>query len=130
MTSSTLAVVDSSAWIEYVTGGPNADFFAEPIENPGRLIVPSITIHEVFRWVMRQRREDDALQTAALMMQGRVVELDAAMAILSARLGLQHKLPLADSIVLASAHAYDAILWTQDADFAGIAGIQFRPRQP
>jgi predicted nucleic acid-binding protein len=121
-------VVDSSAWIEYVTDGPNADFFAPAIEEPEQLIVPSITILEVFRWVLRERGESDALQTAALMSQGEVVDLDATLAMLSARLGLQHRLPLADSVVLATAHAFDATLWTQDADFDGVPGVQFRAK--
>lgn len=127
--SSGLAVIDSSAWIEYVTDGPNADFFATPIEAPDQLVVPSITILEVFRWVLRERGEDDALQAAALMSQGEVVDLDTTIAILSARLGLQFRLPLADSVVLATAHAYDATLWTQDADFDGVPGVQFRAKQ-
>lgn len=123
-----LAVVDSSAWIEYVTDGPNAGFFAQAIETPERMVVPSITIVEVFRWILRERGEDDALQAIALMTQGQVADLDTRLGILAARLGLQHRLPMADSIVLATARAYDAALWTQDADFAGLVGVQYRAK--
>jgi predicted nucleic acid-binding protein len=123
-----LHVVDSSGWLEYLADGPNADFFAPLIEDPDRLIVPTLSILEVFRWVLRQRGEGDALQSAALMQQGRVVELDLALAIRAARLGLEHRLPLADSVVLATAAAHGATLWTQDSDFEGVPGVEYRPK--
>ena len=121
-------VVDSSGWLEYLADAANADFFAPAIEAPENLIVSTISILEVFKWVLRERGEDAALQAAALMQQGSVVELDVAQAIRAAKLGLEHKLPLADSVILATARAYDAVLWTQDVDFAGIDGVQYRPK--
>ena len=123
-------VVDSSGWIEYVVDGPNSDFFAEPIEAPDELIVPTISILEVFRWVLRESGEADALQAAALMQQGEVVELDTAIATAAAKLGLTHKLPLADSVMLATAQTFGATLWTQDADFEGLPGVRYRAKQP
>ena len=123
-------VVDSSGWLEYLADAANADFFAAAIESPGTLIVPSISILEVFKWVLRERGEDAALQAVALMQQGNVVDLDVAQAIRAAKLGLEHKLPLADSVILATARAYDAVLWTQDADFEAVDGVkyQLKPR--
>ena len=121
-------VVDSSGWLEYLADAANADFFAPAIEAPENLIVPAISILEVFKWVLRERGEDAALQAAALMQQGSVVELDVAQAIRAAKLGLEHRLPLADSVVLATARAYDAVLWTQDADFEGVEGVRYRPK--
>lgn len=118
-------VVDSSGWIEYVVDGPNADHFAEPIEDVSALVVPTISILEVFRWVLRERGEAEAIQTVALMQQGEIVDLDTPLATQAAQLGLKHKLPLADSIMLATAQAYGATLWTQDADFDGVAGVNF-----
>jgi toxin FitB len=108
--------------------GPNADFFAPLIENPEHLVVPTISILEVFKHVLRERGEDAALQAAALMQQGRVVDLDAALGIRAAQLGLLHRLPLADSVILATAEANAATLWTQDRDFEGITGVRYRAR--
>ena len=121
-------VVDSSGWLEYLADGDNAEFFGPAIEDPDRLIVPSISVLEVFRWVLRERGEDAALQAAALMQQGEVVDLDVSIATRAAKLGLEHKLPLADSVMLATARARDAKLWTQDGDFASVPGVHYRPR--
>lgn len=110
-------VVDSSGWLEYFADGVNAGFFAAAIENTEELIVPTISIFEVFKRVLAQRGEDDALQASTAMQQGRVVDLDTSMALESARLSTTLKLPLADSIILATARAFDATLWTQDGDF-------------
>ncbi len=121
-------VVDSSAWLEYLANGPNAGFFAKPIEDIGRLVVPSLSIFEVFKRVLQQRAEGDALQAIAVMMQGVVVDLDTPIALRAAKLSVEHRLPLADSVILATARAFDATLWTQDSDFEGLAGVQYRAR--
>jgi predicted nucleic acid-binding protein len=121
-------VVDSSAWLEYFAGGPNAGHFAAPIENPARLLVPAITLLEVFKRISQQRSESAALQYVAVMQQGHVVDLDAPLAIRAAALGLRHKLPLADSIVYATAQTAKAVVWTQDADFEGLDGVRYWPR--
>ena len=118
-------VVDSSGWLEYFADMPNADIFATPILETDNLIVPSISLLEVFKRVLQQRGQDAALQTVALMKQGKVVPLDETLALQAAKLGLEHKLPLADSVMLATAQAFDATLWTQDADFNGIEGVRF-----
>ncbi|MGB0219649.1 MAG: type II toxin-antitoxin system VapC family toxin [Sinimarinibacterium flocculans] len=122
-------VVDSSAWLEYFADGPNADFFARPIEKPDGLLVPSITVLEVFKRVAQQRDEGAALQCVAVMQQGEVVELDAALALRAAAVGLRHKLPLADSVVYATAQAANATVWTQDGDFEGLPGVKFRAKR-
>ncbi|WP_370306083.1 type II toxin-antitoxin system VapC family toxin [Sinimarinibacterium flocculans] len=122
-------VVDSSAWLEYFADGPNADFFARPIEKPDALLVPSITVLEVFKRVAQQRDEGAALQCVAVMQQGEVVELDAALALRAAAVGLRHKLPLADSVVYATAQAANATVWTQDGDFEGLPGVKFRAKR-
>lgn len=122
-------VVDSSAWLEYFADGPNADFFAKAIEKPDQMLVPSITLLEVFKRVTQMRDDSAALQCVAVMQQGKVVELDAAHALRAATLGIRYKLPLADSIVYATALIGEAVVWTQDADFNGLPGVQFRPKQ-
>lgn len=123
-------VIDSSGWLEYFAGGPNAAFFSPPLQNSTELIVPSISIYEVFKTVLRQRHESEALQAAALMMQGSVVDLTANISILAAKISLAEKMPMADSIILATARLYQATVWTQDADFEGIAGVQYIPKNP
>ncbi len=121
-------VVDSSAWLEYFADGPNAGHFAAAIEDTAALVVPSITLLEVFKRISQQRDESTALQYVAVMQQGRVIALDAALAIRAASLGLRHQLPLADSIIYATAKQARAMVWTQDADFKGLDGVRYWPR--
>jgi predicted nucleic acid-binding protein len=121
-------LVDSSAWLEYFADGPNAAFFAPAIEDRSRLVVPSIVVLEVFKRLLQQRGENVATQAAALLLQGRVVDLDGSLALSAARLGLEQRLPLADSVILATARREHATIWTQDGDFAEIDGVRFRPR--
>ena len=123
-------VVDSSAWLEYFANGPNASFFAEPIEDIETLVVPTLILFEVFKRVLQQRDESTALEVAAVMQQGTVVELEATIALNAARLIVELGLPLADSVILATARQYGAELWTQDADFDGIDGVRYRKRIP
>jgi predicted nucleic acid-binding protein len=119
-------VVDSSAWLEYFANGPNAGFFAPAIEKTSDLLVPSLVLYEVFRRVLQQRDEGAALQAVAVMQQGSVIDLDAPLALNAARLSTERRLPLADSVILATAQAHAAVLWTQDADFKGMAGVEYR----
>ena len=118
-------VVDSGGWLEYFADGPNADFFAPAIEAVTDLVVPTLSLYEVFKKVLQQRGEGDALQAVAIMVQGQVVELDMDLALSAAKVSTERKLPMADSVMLATALAHDATLWTQDADFQEIAGVQY-----
>ncbi len=118
-------LVDSSGWLEYFADGKNAKNFAKAIEATRQLIVPSISVLEVFKRVLIQRGEDSALQAVALMQQGRIIDLDIALSLKAAKLGVELKLPLADSVILATARSCDAILWTQDSDFCGIEGVKY-----
>jgi predicted nucleic acid-binding protein len=118
-------VVDSSGWLEYFADGPNADFFAPAIENVSELVVPSLSMYEVFKRVLQQRGEDDALQAVGVMAQGLVVDLNMEMAINAAKISVELRLPMADSIILATARVYSATFWTQDADFQDIEGVQY-----
>lgn len=121
-------VVDSSGWLEYFAGGPNAGFLARAIETTRDLIVPTLSVYEVFKRVLQQRGEGDALQAVAVMQLGAVKELSSTLALNAARLSVDHRLPMADSIMLATARAFDATLWTQDADFDGVPGVRYRAR--
>jgi predicted nucleic acid-binding protein len=122
-------LVDSSAWLEYFAAGPQASSFGKAIEDTTRLMVPTIVLLEVCRRVMQQRGEDEALQAAALLHQGTIVPLDSGLALSAAQLGVAHKLPLADSIILATARQFDATIWTQDADFEGLPGVRYFPKR-
>ena len=118
-------VVDSSGWLEYFADGPNADFFAAPIEANAELLVPTVSLYEVFKRVLQQRGENAALQAIALMQQGTVIELTSTLALQAARISLGERLPMADSMILATAQAHGATLWSQDADFEHVAGVKY-----
>ena len=119
-------VVDSSGWLEYFTDSDRASLYASTIEDAENLLVPVICIYEVFKKVLRERGEDDALRVASMMQIGEVIDLDSALALEAAR----HPLSLADSIIYAMAVRHDATLWTQDEHFKGLPNVRFFPRQP
>lgn len=123
-------IVDSSGWLEYFADGPNARAFSDPLQNTSELIVPTIIIYEVFKVTLREKDEDSALMTVALMRQGKIVEFDQELAMGAAKISLEHKIPMADSIILATAQRYDALVWTQDEDFEGISGVRYFPKRP
>ena len=118
-------LVDSSAWLEYLANGPNAEYFSAPLEDTGNLLVPTICIYEVFKAVLRQRGEDAALQTVALMKQGTTLDLTDELALQAAKISLDYQMPMADSIILATARAHEAVLWTQDQDFKGMENVNY-----
>lgn len=118
-------LVDSSGWLEYFANSNNADFFAVAIEDTEHLIVSTINLYEVFKKIFQQRDENSALQAIALMQQGKVADVDSSISLLSAKQSIDLKLPMADSIILTTAHVFSATLWTQDSDFKDIPGIKY-----
>jgi len=118
-------VIDSSAWLSYFSGDANSAVFSKPIEKTDKLLVPSITLTEVFKCILRQRGEDLALDAIAHMEQGKVIPLDSSLAIDAAQYGVDLKLPLADSIIYATAQKYGAVVWTQDIDFKALSGVKY-----
>jgi len=118
-------VVDSCGWLEYFADGSNAGFFAPAIENLHELVVPSLSIYEVYKQVFRQRGETNALRAIAVMLQGKVVALDASLAISAAKVSLEFGIPMADSVMLATADSVGATLWTQDADFEDVERVRY-----
>ena len=122
-------LVDSSAWLEYFTDGPNTKHFAPVVKIPDQLVVPSITLYEVCKVVLRESDENNALQACAAMQKGQVIPLDAKLAIAASKLSLLHRLPMADAVILATAREHGAILWTQDAHFREIAGVRYYPKK-
>lgn len=123
-------VVDSSAWIEFYADGPNAKYFSTPILDREALIVPVICLYEVFKWVLIHGSKQDALTTTADMQQGLVVPVNASIATSAARLSIELRMPMADCLVLATARAFEATIWTQDGDFRDLPGVKFKPLRP
>lgn len=129
MAAMKLAVIDSSAWLEYFAGGPNAEAFAAPIEDLPHRLVPTLTLFEVFKRLSAQVGEGPAMSAIAAMRAGRVLDLDADTALEAARLAAQSGLAMADAVMLATARMNGAELWTQDADFAGQANVRWLRKQ-
>jgi predicted nucleic acid-binding protein len=118
-------VVDPSGWLEYLNDGVNANFFAPSIEDEEHLVTPTICIYEVFRRVLGELGEERALDAAGTLSRGVVVGLSQQEAIEAAPISIQQKLAMADSVILATARAFQATLWTQDAHFKDIEGVRY-----
>ena len=122
-------VVDSSGWLAYFADEPNAKHFLVPLSDSAELVVPTVTIYEVFKVILRESSENDALQAVTAMQKGTVVDLNTSLAMAAAKLSLEHSLPMADSIILATAREFAATLWTQDADFKNISNVRYFPQK-
>lgn len=118
-------VVDSSGWLEYFANGRNAGFFAPAITHVEELVVPTISLYEVFKRILQQQGEPAAQQAVVDMAQGLIVDLDLSLALSAVKISDTFKLPMADSIILATARAYNATLWTQDADLQGLPDVRY-----
>jgi predicted nucleic acid-binding protein len=122
-------LVDSSGWIDFLTDGPLAGTFAKPICDTGTLHVPAVCLLEVYKIIKRRSGKEIAVEVAAQMNKGLLVPLDASLAIFAAEVGLQHARPLADSVILATAHRYRATLWTTAAHFKDLPGVKYLPKR-
>ncbi|EMO31763.1 type II toxin-antitoxin system VapC family toxin [Leptospira santarosai] len=122
-------IVDSSGWLEYFSGTKRSGLFSEAIEKTDKLIVPTISLYEVFKKIYLERDENSALRAIAHMQQGTVIDLDASISIFAAKLSRDRKIPMADSIILATARKYKATLWTQDEDFIGLDRVKYFPKK-
>lgn len=121
-------IVDTSGWLECFSDGPNADKFLVPLQDSSSLIVPVITIYEVFKIVLRECSENKALQAIAAMEKGQVIELTTGIAMAASKLSIQYNLPMADSLILSTAQLHGCTIWTQDSDFKNIPGVKFFPK--
>jgi len=122
-------IVDSSGWLAFFADEPNAKHFLLPLKDSASLVVPALTIYEVFKVVLRESSENKALQAAVAMQKGKVIDLTAKLAIDASKLSLQNGLPMADSIILATAQVFNATIWTQDSDFKNISGVNYFPKK-
>ena len=122
-------IVDSSGWLAYFADEPNAKHFLTPLSDPALLVVPTVTIYEVFKVIIRESNENEALQAVVAMQKGTVVDLNPTLAIAASKISLEHNLPMTDSIILATAQEFNAVLWTQDSDFNKINNVKYFPRK-
>ena len=122
-------IVDSSGWLAYFADEPSAKHFHKTLNNPSSLIVPTVTIYEVFKVALRESSENQALQVVAAMQKGQIADLTSSLAISASKLSLTDNLPMADSIILATAREYDAIIWTLDSDFMNLKNVKYFPKK-
>ncbi len=118
-------VVDSSGWLEYFTDGVNAAFFKPAITDEKNLIIPTICLYEVFKYILLHKNEEEALQVMGWMSFGQIVDVDREIAVLAAQLSIDHHLAMADSLILAVAQTHEAVLWTQDEHFKALPGTKY-----
>jgi predicted nucleic acid-binding protein len=122
-------IVDSSGWLAYFADEPNAKYFLTPLKDTASLVVPTVTIYEVFKVVLREAGENKALQAAVAMRKGKVVDLTSSLAVAASKLSLAHNLPMADSVILATAKDFGATIWTQDSDFMDMNEVRYFPKK-
>ncbi len=121
-------VVDTSGWLEYFEGGRNAKKFSTPIKQLEQLIVPTICIYEISKVILRESDENHLLQALAAIQKAKIVTLTPSISTSAARISLQYKLPMADSIIYTTASCFDATVWTQDVDFKGLPNVNYIPK--
>ena len=114
-------VLDSSCWLEVFDGGARAALFEAVAAEPEKLIVPVTTLYEVFKYLARVKGAESATRAALYMQRGRVIDLDSSIVLAAAGNGL----PMADSLIYATAQAHEAMVWTQDAHFDGLTGVRY-----
>lgn len=120
-----MIVVDSCGWLEAVNGAELAASYAPALADPGQVVVPTVCLLEVARVMRRERGEDAAAECLVLMSQGTVAPLDIAVVAAASALGVEHRLPLADSVVYATARLRGAEVWTHDAHFRELPGVRY-----
>ncbi len=118
-----MIVLDSSGWLEFFGDGQFADEYAARLKQPAQILTPTVALYEVYKWIKRERSEEDALAAVAAMQKTRVVPLSDEIALAAADLSLASRLAMADAIMLATARANNAELLTSDSDFAAIPGV-------
>ena len=118
-------IIDSSLWLEYFADTEAGNVISETIENTSELLVPTITIYEVFKKLLFERNEDDAIFAIAHMRQGKIIELTDELSLFAAKIGKDYKLPLADSIIYATNINFNCTLWTQDKHFMNLESVNY-----
>jgi predicted nucleic acid-binding protein len=118
-------IIDSTLWLEYFADTEAGNIVSDILENTDKLIIPTITIYEVFKKLLLETSEDEALFAIAHMRQGKVVELSDELSLSAAKISKEHKIPMADSIIYATNLKYNSTLWTQDRHFSGLKSVNY-----
>ena len=120
-----MILADSCVWLAFFADEPLADRYAEVLARPEEVLVPTLVLHEVYKVVLRGAGDAAALRAAAALHRGRVVGLDAELAVDAARLAVAHRLPTADSVIYATARRHKVVIWTQDSHFKDLPGVEW-----
>ena len=120
-----MILIDSFGWIEFFIDGPRADQYESYFQNSLEILTPSIVLFEVYKKFKKERNEEEALLVAAQMQKTRVVHLNVEIALSAAELSLKYKLPMADSIVYATAQKEQCPVVTSDPHFENLEGVVF-----
>lgn len=123
-----MIVVDSSGWLEFLTDGPLGEEYAKRLRQPSAVITPTIVLYEVYKHAKRLRGEDGGIDAVAAIQKTVVVPLNDELALVAADLSIEHKLPMADAIILATAQMFEADVITSDADFEHAPGVIYLPK--
>lgn len=126
--SATPTLVDSCGWLEYVTGGANADFFEAALLDTGNLIVPALCLYEVGKRMLITQGEAASLEVLEMMQKSRVVQLTPGHYFAAAKVSVTHKLAMADALIWQTAQSFGATLYTQDGGFKAMRGVQFQSK--
>jgi toxin FitB len=126
--AATLTLVDSCGWLEYATGGANADFFESALLDTGNLIVPTLCLYEVGKRMLITQGEAAALEVLEMMQKARVVQLTPADYFAAVKTSVAHKLAMADALIWQTAQSFGATLYTQDGGLKGMSGVLFQSK--
>lgn len=120
-----MIILDSSAWLEYFAGTKYADIFTVFAEDFDNLIIPSITIYEVYKRILIQRDVYSANIAIDFMQNGKIIDLNTEIAKNAAHISYKLKLPMADSLIYATGQIYQARIITLDSDFKGLDNVDY-----
>jgi predicted nucleic acid-binding protein len=121
-------IVNSSCWLEYLMDTKIGAAVAPVVENPAGLIVPTITLYEVYKKLLAEKDEEYAIDVVSYMQGGTVVDITAALSLSAARISRAYKLPMADSIIYATSLHYKSVVFSCDKHFKDIPNIRYFPK--
>ena len=122
-----MILIDSYGWIEYFANGPLAESYATFIEeaNAENTVTPTIVIYEVYKRIKSVKGEQKALEAYAQMSRTKIVELTSSLSLKAADTSITLDLGMVDSIVVATAKAYNAEIVTSDEHLKSLEKVKF-----
>jgi PIN domain nuclease of toxin-antitoxin system len=112
-------------WVEYFLENDIDKSIIDAIKDTGNLYVPVISLYEVYKKFLSIGDDERANIAVSIMLNADVIGINPQLAVFAAQLGKQHKLPMADSIIYATAVLYDAELYTQDKHFENLGHVHY-----